>query len=187
MEVTGEPVTLPPPSLLPGSLPERTVPPLQEDDAEFLRMLNINLINSVKVVNKVLPLIENSTLDGNNNSSITFISSICGMETLGCPIAYSSAKSALISYAKNLSLYLGKKGIRINIVSPGNIMFPGSTWEQKISEDPDKVNSMLNNEVPLGCLGDVEDVASLVVFLASRRAKFVNGANFVVDGGQSRS
>ena len=165
----------------------KPVSPLQENDTEFLRMLNINLINSVKVVNKVLPLIENSTLDVNNNSSITFISSICGMETLGCPIAYASAKSALISYAKNLSFSLGKKGIRVNVVSPGNIMFPGSTWEKKMSEDPDKVNLMLNSEVPLGCLGEVEDVANLIVFLASKRAKFVNGANFVVDGGQTRA
>ena len=66
-------------------------------------------------------------------------------------------------------------------------MFPGSTWEKKMSEDPDKVNLMLNSEVPLGCLGEVEDVANLIVFLASKRAKFVNGANFVVDGGQTRA
>jgi len=164
----------------------KSVPPLQEDEAEFIRMLNINLLNSVKVITKLLPLIKNSILDGINSTSITFISSICGIETLGCPTAYASSKSALISYAKNLSFSLGKKGIRVNVVSPGNIMFSGSTWEKKLSENPNKVNLMLKNEVPLECFGEVDDIASMVVFLASNRAKFINGANFVVDGGQTR-
>jgi len=46
---------------------------------------------------------------------------------------------------------------------------------------------MLKNEVPLQCFGDIEDVANAVVFLASERAKFVSGANWVIDGGQTRS
>ena len=77
----------------------------------------------------------------------------------------------------------GEEGIRVNVVSPGNIMFPGSTWEKKIEEDPRKVDEMLKNEVPLQCFGNIEDVAC-VVFLASKRAKFVNGANWIVDGGK---
>jgi len=46
---------------------------------------------------------------------------------------------------------------------------------------------MLKEEVPLQCFGDVKDIASAVVFLASEKAKFVNGANWVIDGGQTRS
>ena len=71
----------------------------------------------------------------NSYPGITFIGSICGVETLGCPVAYASAKSALISYAKNISRPMGRQGIRVNIVTPGNILFTGSTWEKKISED----------------------------------------------------
>ena len=59
--------------------------------------------------------------------------------------------------------------------------------EKKISEDSKKVKNMLKNEVPLQCFGDIEDIASIVVFLASKRAKFVSGANWIVDGGQTRS
>jgi len=164
-----------------------SVPPLNEDISEFQRMLDINLLNAVGVVNQLYPLLIKSVSKVGCYPSITFIGSICGVETLGCPVAYASAKSALISYAKNISLPLGKKGIRVNTITPGNIMFPGSTWEKKISENKRKVKKMLKEEVPLQCFGDVKDIASAVVFLASEKAKFVNGANWVIDGGQTRS
>lgn len=165
----------------------KSVDPLKEDVSEFQRMLEINLLNAVGVVNRLCPLLEKSVSKAGSFPSITFISSICGIETVGCPVAYASAKSALTSYAKNISLPLGRKGIRVNTVTPGNIMFLGSTWERKIKEDKKKVDKMLKNEVPLQRFGGIEDIASTVVFLASEKAKFVNGANWVVDGGQTRS
>ena len=164
-----------------------SAPPLDENVTEFQRMLDINLLNAVGIVNQFYPLLEKSVSHDGCYPSITFVGSICGVETLGCPVAYASAKSALVSYAKNISFPLGRKGIRVNVVSPGNIMFSGSTWEKKIEEDPEKVETMLKNEVPLQCFGNIEDVANTIVFLASKQAKFVNGANWVVDGGQTRS
>jgi len=164
----------------------KSVPPLEEDVHEFQRVLDINLLNAVGLVNQLLPLLEKSAKEG-CYPSITFIGSICGVETLGCPVAYATAKSALVSYAKNISFPLGRKGIRVNVVSPGNIMFSGSTWEKKVTQDAEKVNAMLKNEVPLQCFGDAEDVANMIVFLASKRAKFITGANIVIDGGQTRS
>jgi 3-oxoacyl-[acyl-carrier protein] reductase len=165
----------------------RSVPPLEEDMIEFQRMLDINILNAVGIVNKFSSLLEKSVSKEGCYPSITFVGSICGVEALGCPVAYATAKSALISYAKNISLHLGRKGIRVNVVSPGNIMFPGSTWEKKIAEDPERVDAMLKNDVPLRCFGRIEDISNTIVFLASKHAKFVNGANWVIDGGQTHS
>jgi len=159
---------------------------LQENDSEFKRMLDINLMTAVNCVTKFIPMIQPS-LKNEDFPSITFVSSICGVEAIGCPIAYASAKAALISYSKNLSFPLGKKGIRVNSVSPGNIMFEGSTWDGKMKIDPIKTNQIIENNVPLRCFGSIKDIGNAVIFLASKRAKFINGANLIIDGGQTRT
>lgn len=164
----------------------RSVPPLQEDMTEFKRMLDINLLLAVGIVQETLPLLEKSVCKGDAATSITFVGSICGIDALGCPLAYASAKSALATYAKNISYPLGRKGIRVNILSPGNILFPGSTWEDKLVQERSYIEAMLEREVPLNRFGKVKEVADIVVFLASDHARFVNGANWVVDGGQTR-
>jgi 3-oxoacyl-[acyl-carrier protein] reductase len=130
---------------------------------------------------------EKSAAEKHISTSITFIGSICGIEAIGCPVAYASSKAALEAYAKNICRPLGRKGIRVNILSPGNILFPGSTWEKKIARDSDSVNHMLESDVPLNRFGTVAEVADVAVFLASRCCGFVTGAHWVVDGGQTRN
>ena len=165
----------------------RSVPLSQEDVAEWQRMLNINLFSAITCTYALLPLLDRTALDSGSVPGITFISSICGVEALGCPIAYAAAKSALISYAKNIARPLGNRGIRVNVISPGNIIFSGSIWEAKIADDKTAVEDMIRREVPLQRLGTAEEVANVAVFLASRRASFVTGVNWVVDGGQTRT
>ena len=115
------------------------------------------------------------------------ISSICGLEALGCPVPYAAAKAALESYVRNAAWPLGQRGVRINSVAPGNILFPGSTWERKLAINAAGVNAMLQREVALHSLGRPEDVARLVAYLASPAASFITCATYVVDGGQTRS
>jgi 3-oxoacyl-[acyl-carrier protein] reductase len=161
----------------------KSVPVLSEDDAEWRRVLDVNLLSAANAVRGLLPLLEKNPKPG----CIVFVSSICGWETLGCPTAYAAAKSALNSYARTIARPLGRRGVRVNVVSPGNVIFPGSTWEAKMAADAGAVADMLAREVPLNRLGTLDEIADVAVFLASPRAAFVHGANWVVDGGQVRS
>lgn len=122
-----------------------------------------------------------------NSGSITCISSICGLEQLGAPLTYSAAKAALNSYVVGLSKVIGKDGIRINAVAPGNILFDGSVWDRKVKENEVAVKAMLEKDVALNKLGSVEEISNVVLFLSSPKASFVTGSIVVVDGGQVRS
>ena len=164
----------------------KSVPPLTETREEWQKMLDVNLLGATLMVRKLTELLELGVERTRNTSSITFISSICGKEVIGCPIAYSSAKAALEAYAKNISRPLARRDIRVNVVSPGNIIFPGSTWEKKLADDEKAVKDMLDREVPLNRLGTAREVADTVAFLASNKASFICGTNLTVDGGQCR-
>ncbi len=158
-----------------------SVPPGQETPEEWRRVLDINLHASTQMV---WAATEALAAAGGN---AVCISSICGLEALGCPVPYAAAKAALESYVRNAARPLGKRGVRINSVAPGNILFPGSTWERKLAADEAGVNAMLQRDVALRTLGRPEDVARLVAWLASPMAAFITGATYVVDGGQTRS
>ena len=107
------------------------------------------------------------------------------MEVIGAPIEYSVSKTAIFSLAKNLSVKLADKKVRVNVVTPGNVFFSGGEWERKYQEDPDKINNLINETVPLKRFGTPEDIANVVLFLASEKASFMTGSNIVVDGGQT--
>jgi 3-oxoacyl-[acyl-carrier protein] reductase len=121
------------------------------------------------------------------HGSVTVISSIAAREAFGAPAAYGAAKAALEAVSKALARTAVREGVRVNVVAPGNILFPGGRWEQRLREDESGVRAMLAAEVPLGRFGRPEEVADAVVFLASERASFITGACLVVDGGQTRS
>ncbi|PPQ38604.1 3-oxoacyl-[acyl-carrier protein] reductase [Rhodoblastus acidophilus] len=159
----------------------QSAPPGTETAAEWGRMADVNYLSAANLITAALPHIRNQ------RGSVVCISSICGHEAFGAPVAYSAAKAALNMMAKGLSRPLGKEGVRINVVSPGNIFVEGGVWDRKLRADPEGVNRMLAQDVPLGRLGRPEDVADAVAFLVSERAAFITGACLVVDGGQLRS
>ena len=82
---------------------------------------------------------------------------------------------------RNLAVELGPLGIAVNNIAPGAIETPINT---QLLHDPDKLSALLS-QVPLGRLGQPEDVAGLAVFLSSDEASYVTGSTFFVDGGLS--
>ena len=159
----------------------RSVSPGQESLSEWERVMRLNLYGATNVVEAATEILAMT------GGAVICISSICGLEALGAPVTYSAAKAALNSYVHGIARPLGRRGIRINAVAPGNLLFEGSVWEQKLAQDPQGVQEMLNREVALQRLGQPEEIAHFVTFLASPRASFASGAVFVVDGGQTRS
>ena len=141
--------------------------------------LSLNLWSTTNVVNASREALSVS------KGVIVCISSICGIEVVpGAPITYSAAKAALNAYVKCISRPLGQDGIRINAIAPGNILFEGSTWQDKVNNNPSFVKEFLANNVSLSKFGTPSDIASLSLWLASPSASFCTGSIFVADGGQ---
>lgn len=159
-----------------------SVAPGHETPDEWRRVIEQNLFTATNLIGAARPLMARS-----GGGAIVCVSSICGREALGAPVTYSAAKAALDATVNGLSRPFAADGIRINGVAPGNIVFPGGTWNRKLAENADAVAAMLARDVPQGVLGRPDDIADAVCFLASTRAAFITGTVLVVDGGQTRT
>jgi 3-oxoacyl-[acyl-carrier protein] reductase len=160
----------------------QSVLPGDETPEEWQRVFGLNLWSATNAVAAARVALANS------KGAIVCISSICGLEVIvGAPITYSAAKAALHAYVRGMARPLGKQGVRINAIAPGNILFDGSVWSRKLRESSAGVQTMLQRDVALSRLGTPQDVASLVVYLASARAGFATGGIWTLDGGQVHS
>lgn len=149
-------------------------------EEHFNAVFSQNFGTAVNVTREFFPLLKES------KGSILFISSIAGMEVIGAPIDYSVAKTAVISFAKNLACKVAKYGVRVNCIAPGNVYFEGGTWGKKLKADSDKIHKYIASTVPMNRFGTTEEIASPCLFLCSERASFITGVVLSVDGGQTR-
>jgi 3-oxoacyl-[acyl-carrier protein] reductase len=134
---------------------------------------------TVRASQAAIPHIER----GGSGGSIINISSISGYRPSPRSPPYAAVKAALFNYTTTQAAVLARKSIRVNCVAPGSIEFPGGTWEKRKSDNPKLYNRILES-IPFGRLGYPEEVANVVLFLASPLANWVTGQTITVDGGQ---
>lgn len=152
------------------------------DREHWEAVLNVNLMGSVLLAGQAL-----ERLVAAGGGTLTFMASIAGQEAIHAPVAYSSAKAALLMAMKGYARQVGDKGVRVNAVSPGNVFFPGGNWERLLAQRGDFFREYIRTEVAMQRFGKPEEIADAVVFIASERAAFMTGSVLVVDGGQLRS
>lgn len=149
-----------------------------DSDEAWAYTLDVNLGVAVRASRAAIP-----GMQERRRGVILIVSSISSWQSGGSP-AYGAAKAAEISYARALARELAPFGVRANAVSPGSILFPGGGWERRRERDPDLIARFVEQDLPLGRFGTPEEVANVVVFLASDWASLVTGANIAVDGCQ---
>jgi 3-oxoacyl-[acyl-carrier protein] reductase len=151
------------------------------DDAGWQAAFELNFFSAVRLARFCAPAIAHR-----GGGAIINISSIYGREA-GGPLSYNTSKAAMISFTKGLARELAPKGIRVNTIAPGSIIYPGGTWEGLFKDNPDFEKDFVSHEFPAGRLGRPDEVAYAVVMLASPHASWITGTCIPVDGAQGRS
>jgi 3-oxoacyl-[acyl-carrier protein] reductase len=155
--------------------------PLKGDFAANLRhSLDMNLFSAVNAILGATPHFRRDS-----NSSVVVVGSIAGHELLDCPPEYAASKAALEMLVKHWSKL--HSPVRFNSVAPGNVQTPNSVWQRRVQEGPEKLKEELELHVPMGRLGQPEEIAQVITFLLSSESSFITGSTITVDGGQQRS
>lgn len=148
-----------------------------DSEKNWVRNFEIDVMHTVRGAETLLPALEKS-----GAGSIVIISSTNAVETFAAPMAYNAMKAALLTYGKQLAQHVGKKGVRVNSVSPGPIYFEGGAWEMIKGTQP-KFYDWAVRQIPCGRMGTPEEIARVVAFIASPAATLITGANIVADNG----
>ena len=142
------------------------------DETSWDRLFDVNVKGAYHCLQAVLP-----GMISRQEGAVVNISSMWGEVGASCEAAYAASKAALIGLTKALAKELGPSGIRVNCVTPGTI---DTEMNAELDEE---TRAALAEETPLCRLGEAEDVAKAVLFLAGEQASFITGQVLGVSGG----
>ena len=159
-----------------GSVGGRLIADSTDDD--WRAALEMNLLQTVRMMRLALP-----HMRGRAGAAVVNVSSISGWSPqLAGSGQYGAAKAALIFDTERWALEFVPHGVRVNTVSPGSILVEGNGWDRYRIASQANYDDYVRHGFPMGRLGTAEEVADVIVFLASPRAHWVNGRNIAVDG-----
>jgi NAD(P)-dependent dehydrogenase (short-subunit alcohol dehydrogenase family) len=158
-------------AILPFIGPSTQTPPDQ-----FSRMIEGNIQNTFRLCQMVLP-----QMRARKSGSVIIIGSVSGVNAAVMEMAYGMSKAAQAHMAKSLAAEVVSDGVRVNCVAPGLIRSDAS---KTLWKDPAVLAPFLEG-IPLHRIGEPDDIAGGVIFLASKAGSYVTGATICIDGGRT--
>jgi NAD(P)-dependent dehydrogenase (short-subunit alcohol dehydrogenase family) len=137
------------------------------------KTLDVNLNGTFNVTHALLPMITEA------KGSIINMASIAAYAGQGASLAYSPSKGAIKMFTQSLAQELAPMGVRVNALAPGVIETPMTAVTR---ENPERLKTFMAR-IPLGRLGQTEDLVGPVIFLASDMSRYITGVTLAVDGG----
>jgi 3-oxoacyl-[acyl-carrier protein] reductase len=154
-----------------GSLMEAT-------DEDWRQSFELSVFQLVRLIRLAVPQLRR---DG--GGTIVNIASFSGWRTqLGGGPQYGAAKAAVIFMTEHLALELARDQIRVNTISPGSVLLEDGYWDRVRQQQPEAFAAYARDGFPMGRLGQPDEVAAAVAFIASPQAYWINGRNIPVDG-----
>jgi 3-oxoacyl-[acyl-carrier protein] reductase len=151
----------------------------EDTEDNWYTCFEVDLMHTVRLAKAALPHLEAA------RGSIVAVASVSGRESDVVSGPYGTMKTAIVGYISGLAFQLAGRGVRANVVSPGNTYFPAGFWSAVERDAPDVFASALALN-PTGRMGTPEEMARAVVFLSSPVSSFTTGTHLVVDGALTR-
>jgi len=152
---------------------------LDNNDAQWQKSFDINVFAMARMIQAFLP----AMIEGGGGSIINVASVAGSIKGVPNRCVYGASKAAVIGLTKSVAIDFVTKGIRCNSVCPGTVDSPSLQQRLKDTGDYEAARKAFTARQPMGRLGTAEEIASIVLWLASDDSVFATGQNFIVDGG----